>query len=142
MKPANKGDRVIVHYTGKFNDGQIFDSSIGSEPLEFELGKGELIVGFEKAVIGMVPGDKKTVTIQADNAYGPYRQDLLLKIDKGELPNNVEVKAGIHLQMRRSDGTHLPVLISDVSGNKVTLDANHPLAGKELTFDIELLEVL
>lgn len=142
MKPANKGDRVIVHYTGKFNDGQIFDSSIGSEPLEFELGKGELIVGFEKAVIGMVPGDKKTVTIQADNAYGPYRQDLLLKIDKGELPNNIEVKAGIHLQMRRRDGTHLPVLISDVSGNKVTLDANHPLAGKELIFDIELLEVL
>lgn len=142
MAHADKGNRVKVHYTGKLNDGQIFDSSIDSEPLEFELGKGELIVGFEEAVVGMVPGDKKMATIQPDNAYGPYRQDLLVKVDKDELPNNIEAKPGIHLQMIRSDGTRLPVLISDVSGNEVTLDANHPLAGKELIFDIELLEIL
>jgi peptidylprolyl isomerase len=142
MVQADKGNRVKVHYTGKLDDGRIFDTSIEGEPLEFELGKGELIVGFEEAVIGMAPGDKKTATIQADNAYGPYRQDLLLKVDKGELPNNIEARAGVHLQMIKSDGKRLPILISDVSGNEVTLDANHPLAGKDLVFDIELLEIL
>lgn len=142
MSTVKEGDTVKVHYTGKLNDGTVFDSSEDREPLEFTLGEGQLIPGFEKAVEGLEEGDSTTVEIPTDEAYGKRREDLELEVAKNELPDNVEPQVGMQLQMQQQEsGQAIPVQITKVEEDKVTLDANHPLAGKDLTFDIELVEV-
>lgn len=142
MSTVKDGDTVKVHYTGKLNDGTVFDSSQDREPLEFTLGEGKLIPGFEKAVTGMEEGDSTTVKIASEDAYGERRDDLELEVAKNELPDNVDPQVGMQLQMQQQQsGQAIPVKITSVEDEKVTLDANHPLAGQDLTFDIELLEV-
>lgn len=144
MSTVKNGDTVKVHYTGKLNDGEVFDSSRSDDrdPLEFTLGEGQLIPGFEKAVEGLEVGESTTVEIPTDEAYGERREDLELEVAKNELPDNVEPQVGMQLQMQQQEsGQAIPVQITKVEDDKVTLDANHPLAGKDLTFDIELLEI-
>ncbi|MGD8747824.1 MAG: peptidylprolyl isomerase [Balneolaceae bacterium] len=142
MSKVKDGDTVKVHYTGKLTDeGTVFDSSREREPLEFTLGQGQLIPGFEKAVIGMEVGDNTTVEIASKDAYGARREDLELEVSKSDLPDNIEPKAGMQLQMQQKNGQAIPVQITAVKDDYVKLDANHPLAGKDLTFDIELVEI-
>lgn len=142
MSTVKEGDKVKVHYTGTLEDGTVFDSSRERDPIEFTLGEGQLIPGFENAVIGMNEGDSTTVDIPTEEAYGERREDLEIEVAKEELPDEVEPQVGAQLQVKQNDsGRAIPVRISEVSGDKVTLDANHPLAGKNLTFDIELIEI-
>jgi len=139
---AESGDTVRVHYNGRLEDGTEFDSSVGREPLQFTLGEGSMIPGFEKAVIGMSLGQSKTVEIPADEAYGPYREELVLVVDRGELPPDLEPEVGQQLQMQQADGRVISVTVIEVSESSVTLDANHHLAGKDLIFEIQLVEIL
>jgi peptidylprolyl isomerase len=141
MAQAQNGDSVKVHYTGKLDDGSVFDSSTDRDPLEFQLGQEQLIPGFEKAVVGMEVGQSKTVTIPSDEAYGPHRQELVLVVDRGEFPDEVKPKVGEQLRMRQPDGREFRVLVTDESDDTVTLDGNHPLAGRDLTFDLQLVEI-
>jgi peptidylprolyl isomerase len=141
MIQATQGKTVMVHYTGKLDDGTVFDSSEGGEPLRFLIGSAGLIPGFEQAIIGMGPGESKTVTIPADQAYGPYFDERVLVIDRQQIPADIPVDVGLQLQIQQQNGQVIPVAITDVSGSQVTLDANHPLAGEDLTFDIRLIEV-
>ncbi len=142
MTKANNGDTVKVNYTGKLEDGSVFDSSENREPLEFTMGEGQIIPGFEKAVDGMTAGESTTVDIPSDDAYGERRDDLEMDIAKSELPEEVEPKEGMQLQMKQQEnGQVIPVQIVGVGDDKVTIDANHPLAGKDLTFNIEVVDV-
>jgi peptidylprolyl isomerase len=141
MESAKRGQTVRVHYTGTLEDGTVFDSSHGGEPLEFTLGSGQVIPGFDEAVAGMRVGEAKSVTIPADQAYGPHRGELLLSIERDQLPDEMVPEVGQTLQM--SDGRQtFPVTIREVGTDQVVLDANHPLAGKDLTFDLTLVEVV
>ncbi|HHL73984.1 MAG TPA: peptidylprolyl isomerase [Bacteroidetes bacterium] len=142
MSQAKNGDTVKVHYTGTLKDGSVFDSSREREPLEFTLGSGQLIPGFEEAVVGMNIGDSKTVTIAADDAYGQYRDDMRMEVPMEQFPDNITPEVGQQLQLSNPDGSTFLVVISEISDSGVTLDANHPLAGKDLTFEIELVEVV
>jgi peptidylprolyl isomerase len=142
MAPAKHGDTVRVHYTGKLTDGTIFDSSLNEEPLEFRIGEGQVIPGFEEAVLGMNPGQSKITKIQADKAYGIYRDEMILVVDRNQIPANIQPEVGQQMEMRHEDGQIFVVTVTDVSESSVTLDANHPLAGKDLRFDIKLLEIL
>ena len=137
---ANNGSRVKVHYTGKLDDGSVFDSSLKREPLEFKLGSGQVIPGFEEAVLSMQVGETKTVTIPADQAYGQKREDLILVIEKEKVPADLEPKVGDKLQMKQPNGAPVVVLITDMNEKTITLDANHALAGKDLTFELTLVE--
>jgi peptidylprolyl isomerase len=138
---AKNGDTVHVHYTGRLESGEVFDSSEGGEPLEFEVGAGQVIPGFDEAVRGMNVGDKKTINIQSDDAYGP-RVDTLVQAVPREGMNlgEIEPEVGMNLLMQLPDGNQIPVAITDVTETHITLDANHPLAGQDLTFDIERVE--
>lgn len=140
MQEAKTGDTVRVHYTGKLGDGEVFDSSEGRDPLEFTLGEGRVIPGFEQAVTGMTPGDEQRVTIPADEAYGQRRDDLELVVPRTELPEDLEPDVGQQLQLQQN-GQSFIVTIADVSDESVKLDANHPLAGRDLTFDLQLVEI-
>ncbi len=137
MAPATDGDAVHVHYTGRLDDGTVFDSSRGRDPLTFTLGEGRVIPGFEDAVRGMAVGEARTTVIPAENAYGPRDEELLLEVPRGELPDGFDPVVGGYLQMTRSDGQAVPVRIHEVKEAVVILDANHPLAGKALTFELE-----
>jgi len=139
---AETGDTVSVHYTGTLGDGEVFDTSAGGEPLEFTLGTGQVIPGFEQAVTGMQVGESVTVTIPADEAYGQPRDDLILEVDRNELPPTIDPETGMQLQMTRTDGGIMIVTVTEVTETTVTLDANHPLAGQDLTFEIELVEIV
>lgn len=141
MAQAKPSDHVKVHYTGKLEDGTVFDSSQGGEPLEFTIGGGQIIQGFEDGVVGMNPGESKTVNIPADRAYGPYRQEMVIVVDRDEFPPEISPNIGDQLQMNTPDGQAFIVTVTDVTDTDVTLDANHPLAGKDLTFDIQLVDV-
>jgi peptidylprolyl isomerase len=142
MRKAGKGDRVKVNYIGKFEDGRVFDSSRErGQPLEFTVGQGRLIKGFENAVLGMSPGETKTVSIPPEEAYGPRREDLVRRMERDKLPPMIEAREGVFVNIRQPDGGMLEAVISEVTEDSVTLDANHPLAGKTLTFEMELLEV-
>jgi peptidylprolyl isomerase len=141
MSIAKDGDCVKVHYTGKLGDGTVFDSSDGKEPLEFTIGGGEVIPGFEVAVPGMSVGDKKQILIPAADAYGQSRDDLLLTVDRNQFPENIVPEIGQQLELRNKDGMPLFVTVAAFTDTEVTLDANHPLAGKDLTFDIELVQI-
>ena len=138
MVQAKLGDTVKVNYTGKLGDGTVFDSSVDRDPLQFSLGEGQVI---EEAVVGMSPGDSKSVTIPSEQAYGPYQDELVIVVDEKQMPSDLSVEVGQQLQMRHSSGQAVPVMVTHVTDDKVTLDANHPLAGKDLTFDIELVTI-
>jgi peptidylprolyl isomerase len=141
MDSASRGQTVRVHYTGTLRDGSVFDSSQNGEPLEFTLGAGEVIPGFDEAVLGMSVGDEKTVEIPVDQAYGPHRSELLLPLERNQLPDEMTPEVGQSLQM--SDGRQtFPVTIREVGSDTVVLDANHPLAGKDLVFVLTLLEIV
>ncbi len=143
MAQAQHGDKVKVHYTGRLDDGTVFDSSIISDPLEFTIGEREVVPGFEEAIIGMNPGESKTVTVPVDKAYGPRRDDMVMVVDREKFPPNIEPEVGQQLEIRqREDGRTIPVMVTDVSESSVTLDANHHLAGKDLIFNIQLLEIV
>ena len=141
MPQAKSGDKVKVHYTGKLEDNTVFDSSKDRPPLEFTIGSGSIIPGFENAVIGMETGESKTFTIPPDEAYGQPRDELKMEVNKSDFPDDITPEVGQQLQMKRADGNVINVVVADMEGEKVTLDANHPLAGKALTFDIELVEI-
>lgn len=141
MSQAKHGDTVKVHYTGKLDDGTVFDSSSERDPLEFVIGSGSIIPGFEQAVIGMAPGESKTEIIPTDNAYGPYQDAMVLTIDRQQMPLEIEPEVGQQLQLQHPTGGVIPVIITEISQGTVTLDANHPLAGEDLTFDIQLVEI-
>ncbi|MEW5994056.1 MAG: peptidylprolyl isomerase [Candidatus Zixiibacteriota bacterium] len=141
MAQAKTGDHVKVHYTGKLDDGTVFDSSQDREPLEFVIGEGRLIPGFEQGVIGMQTGDKKTVSIPPDEGYGTRRDDLVISVPKSSFPSNITPTVGQRLEMTQRDGNPVKVTVSAIEEESVTLDANHPLAGRTLEFDIELVAV-
>ncbi len=141
MSQAKQNDKVKVHYTGTLDDGTVFDSSRDRDPFEFTIGAGQVIPGFETGLVGMAIGDTKTVKIEPEDAYGKVREDLILEINKSEIPADIEPQVGQQLQINQSDGKVIPVTISNVTDDKITLDANHPLAGKALSFEIELLEI-
>ena len=138
---ANDGDTVRVHYTGTLTDGTMFDTSQEREPLEFIMGSGNVISGFEEATRNMEVGQVKTVTIPAEKAYGPYHEEMVVAMPRDQLPTDLNPEIGQRLQMQSPDGTRVVVVITDVSDIAITLDANHPLAGKDLTFEIELMEI-
>lgn len=142
MAKAKHGDTVQTHYTGRLDNGTVFDSSAGREPLQFTIGNGQIIPGFEQAVIGMNPGDSKTVTIPADQAYGPYRDDMIIVAKRADIPADINPNVGDKLEMHQPNGAVFLVIVTDISDTSVTLDANHPLAGKDLTFDLELVGIV
>ena len=141
MSQAKDGDTVKVHYTGSLGDGTVFDSSSGSDPLEFTLGEGNVIPGFEKAIQGMAVGDQKTAEIPSDDAYGPRRDELVMEVPRTQLPEGMDPKPGEQLRMQTPDGQAVPVVVAETSEEAVRIDANHPLAGEDLTFEIQLVEI-
>ncbi len=141
MSQVKEGDAVKVHYTGKLEDGTVFDSSRERDPLKVNVGAGELIPGFEKSLMGMEPGQSKTVTLAPEEAYGERREDLVVDVGKDQFPENIEPKVGERLQVKQPDGSMVNVQITKMEDDKVTLDANHPLAGQKLTFDLELVDI-
>lgn len=138
---AKKGDAVAVHYTGRLDDGSIFDSSVSRSPLSFTLGDGNMIKGFDSAVYGMIVGDKKTVTIPAVEAYGERRDDMLIDVPLTQVPPDITPEIGLQLTLQGGGGQPMPVTIVFMDGQKITLDANHELAGRDLIFDIELVAI-
>jgi peptidylprolyl isomerase len=138
---AKTGDTVKVHYNGFLDDGTLFGSSRGHDPLELTIGEGKVIPGFENAVIDMEEGGQKTVTIPPEDAFGVYRENLVTTINKSKIPSDVELEVGKTLLFRGGEDPNVSATVKELTGNEVTLDANHPLAGKELVVDIELLEI-
>ncbi|MCB2230912.1 peptidylprolyl isomerase [bacterium] len=141
MAGAKNGDKVKINYTGKLTDGTVFDSSEGRDPLEFTLGNQQVIPGFEEAVMGMEQGESKSFTIESDKAYGPHREENIMKIALKDLNLDFNPKKGDHLTLQRSDGQQLTVKVDDINESEITLDANHPLSGKDLTFDITVVSI-
>ncbi len=142
MPQAALGHTVKVHYTGTLTDGSIFDSSKDAEPLTVTIGKGELIPGFEDALLGMAAGDSKSVNIAAQDAFGPHRPDLVQEINRDQFPPDMELEAGGAVLIRGPDDQPMRLLIRELGEDSVTLDANHPLAGEDLTFALKLVEIL
>ncbi len=141
MSQAKSGDTVHVHYTGKLSDGSVFDTSNGRDPLAFQLGKGMVVPGFETAVTGMEVGEKKTVTFPSDEAYGPRLDQLVFTVPRENLPEGYDPKEGERLGMETKDGRQMDVVVIKADAASVQLDANHPLAGEDLTFHVELVEI-
>lgn len=141
QQTAKTGDKVAVHYTGKHSDGSIFDSSVGRTPLEFQLGSGMVIKGFDDGVTGMNIGDKKTIIIPAVDAYGEHSPENTVTIDRNQIPAHMEIEVGMSLNMHQDGGQVIEVLITNLTETHVTLDANHPLAGRDLTFELELVSI-
>ncbi|MBD3268170.1 peptidylprolyl isomerase [bacterium] len=142
MVQAKEGDKVQVHYKGSLDDGSVFDSSNGGDPLEFTLGESMVIPGFEKAIVGMNVGDEKQVRVEPDDAYGQYEEDLLFDVEKSNLPPDITPEIGMVLRVSSQSGEVSNVVVQEVKDESITLDANHPLAGKPLNFDIELVAVV
>lgn len=141
MSIIKEGDTVTVHYTGTLNSGEVFDSSKDREPLSFTLGQGQLIAGFEKAVIGLSVGDTTTTNIPATEAYGERNPEMIVEVPKNQLPTEIEAKVGVQLQLNQPNGQAIPVQITEVNEDTITIDANHPLAGKNLSFEIEIVSI-
>ena len=142
MTQANTGDTVQIHYSGKLNDGTVFDFSDGKSPLEFKIGKNTVIPHLEQSVIGLTIGDKATVEINAENAYGPHQTDAIQTVDRSMIPQEVDLTVGSQLQATTPDDQTLLLKVAAVDDTTVTLDGNHPLAGQDLTFDIELVGIV
>jgi len=141
MQQVKKGDTIKVHYHGKLTDGTTFDSSAGREPLEFEVGGGMVIGGFDNGVMGMTIGEKKTIEIPADEALGKKKEERIMEFPKDQFPEDMGPEVGMQLNMSNGSGQNFPVVIVDVQEAVVILDANHPLAGQDLIFDLELVEI-
>lgn len=141
MATAKSGDTVEVHYTGKLDDGTVFDSSEGKEPIVFKIGESRIIPGFENGVVGMEEGESKSVSLPPDQAYGERVEELQQKFPREQVPPSITPEVGQHLQMKRSDGQTVDVVVSDLDEETITLDANHPLAGHTLHFDIKLEKI-
>jgi peptidylprolyl isomerase len=141
MKVVDKNDNVSIHYKGTLSDGQLFDSSEGKDPLTFEVGSGQVISGFDKAVVGMKVDESKVFTIPSTEAYGEVKDDLLYEIPVSSIPAELNPHEGQRLVSNLEDGRQIPVTVKSVKEDIITLDANHPLAGKNLTFDIKIVEI-
>ena len=141
MTQAKAGDTVAIHYTGTLADGSQFDSSEGRDPLRFTLGSGQIIAGLDGAITGMSQGEKKSVTIAAAEAYGDHRPGAVQAVPRAQIPAEIPLEVGGGLQVQTPDGQTIPVTVTSVTDEEVTLDANHPLAGKDLTFAVELVEI-
>ena len=141
MTQVKAGDTVRIHYTGTLEDGATFDSSTGRDPLEFVVGSGQIIPGLDNALPGMSVGEKKTVDVPADDAYGQPDPQAMQSVPRGEIPADIPLDLGTQLQVQTPEGQTLPVTVAKVTDEEVILDANHPLAGKDLKFDIELVEI-
>ncbi len=142
MTAAKKNDKVKIHYTGTLEDGSVFDSSEGRDPLEFTVGSGEVIVGFDEAVTGMTPGEKKNVLIPMDKAYGPRNEEMVIAAPREHVPADITPEVGQKLQMGGPNGEVIMVSVVEITDTEVKLDANPPLAGLDLNFDIELVEIV
>jgi len=142
MAQAKEDDTVRVHYTVKLDKDTIVGSTKDEEPLQFTLGKGQVLPGFEQAVVGMNSGESKTVLVTADQAFGPYLDEMVVVVDRGRLPEGINPKEGERIQLQSRSGETVTVAVMDVSESTVTIDGNHPLAGKDLIFDIEFIEVV
>ena len=142
MSKAVIGDTVKVHYTGRLDDESVFDSSRERDPLQFTIGAGQVIRGFEEAVVGLEPGESATTRIEPENAYGPHLDELRITVPRENLPDGFSVSEGEHLQMRTQDGQVVRVRVLDAAEEAIVVDANHPLAGKPLSFEIELVEIV
>ncbi len=138
---VKKGDIVKVHYTGRFDNGDVFDSSQGREPLQFKAGGQEIIKGLDEAVMGMKPGEKKNVTVNPEEGYGNYNKNLLMEMPKEKIPDDISPEKGMQLQLVNKKGKAIPVVVAEILDKSIRLDANHPLAGKVLYFDLELVEI-
>ena len=141
MTRAKAGDTVAIHYTGTLADGSQFDSSEGRDPLRFTLGSGQIIAGLDAAITGMSQGEKKSVTIAAAEAYGDHRPEAVQAVPRAQIPAEIPLEVSGGLQVQTPDGQTIPVTVTSVTDEEVTLDANHPLAGKDLTFAVELVEI-
>ncbi len=142
MTQAKSGDTVKVHYKGKLDDGSIFDSSENRDPLEFTIGEGNIISGVEEAIIGMEPEEMKETDVPPEKAYGEHLEDLVIEVEKEQIPENITPELGQQLELKQADGQQIVVMVTDISDEKVTLDANHPLAGKNLIFELTLQEIV
>lgn len=142
MPTAKTDDKVLIVYTGKLEDGSVFGKTAEDEPLELHLGSGTMIPGLEEAVEGMEVGESKTAVVQPEKAFGPFRNELVMQLDRSEFPSEANIEVGQRFEASGSDGARRIITIVDLSDEAVTIDANHPLAGKPLTFEIELLEIL
>jgi len=141
-RSAQHGDKVSVNYTGRSDDGDVFESSIGISPLEFVIGSGEVVKGFEDAVVGMVLGEKKTVTVEPEQGFGMYDKGLVFEITNDRLPDGVSLEVGMDFDMMDEEDNIMPAVVIEILENSVKIDANAPLAGKTVIYDIELLEIL
>jgi peptidylprolyl isomerase len=141
MSKAKNGDSVKVHYTGQLISGDVFDTSKDRQPLEFEIGSGKVILGFEKGIIDMAVGETKRITIEPEEAYGPRREELVVNVMKNDFPDHITPTVGQQLQMPQQDGSSVNVIIADIDEDNVTIDSNHQLAGHTLYFDVELVEI-
>ena len=142
MQQVKSGDTVKVHYHGRLTDGTVFDSSEGRDPLEFEVGSGMVIKGFDNGVLGMAVGDKRTIEIPVDDAYGPEDPQMIMDFPVDRFPKDMKPEVGMQLNMSNGSGQNFPVIIREVKDDTVILDANHPLAGEDLIFDLEMVEII
>jgi peptidylprolyl isomerase len=142
MQQVKTGDKIKVHYHGRLNNGETFDKSEGREPLEFEVGSGMVIKGFDDGVMGMAVGEKKTITIPFQHAYGPKNPDMIVDMPMDRFPKDMEIEVGMPLSMSDGQGQQFQVVIAEIKEASVVLDANHPLAGQDLIFDLELVEIM
>lgn len=142
MKQVKSGDKVKVHYHGKLTNGETFDSSKGREPLEFEVGSGMVIKGFDDGVTGMAIGEKKTITIPYAEAYGPKNPEMIIDVPKDRFPKDMDIQLGMPLGMSDGQGNNYQVTVVEIKEDSVLLDANHPLAGMDLVFDLELVDIV
>lgn len=141
MQAVKSGDKIRVHYHGRLNNGETFDSSNGREPLEFTVGSGQVIKGFDDGVLGMQVGEKKTVNIPVQDAYGEKSDDMIIEFERDQFPPDMKPETGMQLMMNNGQGQSFPVIVREVREETVLLDANHPLAGEDLTFDLELVDI-
>ncbi|MDP2497602.1 MAG: peptidylprolyl isomerase [Candidatus Palauibacterales bacterium] len=141
MAEAEQGDTVTVHYTGTLEDGTVFDTSEERDPISFEIGADEVIPGFEDAVLGLEPGDTASTTLPPEEAYGPRSDERILPVPRSELPEDMDPDVGDELEVQLENGQRAPARVAETDESTVTLDLNHPLAGRELTFEVELVDV-
>ena len=141
MDIAKKDDKVKVHYTGKLPTGEVFDSSEGKDPLEITLGSGQVIPGFDKGIMGMKVGEERKIDIPCAEAYGEAKEELIQEIEKKQLPPEIKPEVGMQLVSRTREGREIPLVVTEVTDSSITVDANHPLAGKDLVFEVKLVEI-
>lgn len=142
MSQVKQNDTVKVHYTGRLEDGQVFDTSEGKEPIEFTLGQGQLIPGFEKGLVDMKVNEKKTINIPKEEAYGEPQEELIQEVQKNQLPDDIKPEVGMGLVSKAPDGREMNLVVADVKDETIVVDGNHPLAGKNLIFDLEVVEII